>query len=452
VKRIAVLGHAGMRNLGDEALLAAVIGNVRAREPAAEIICFSMRPEDSQQRHGVQSFPVRRRERGGAAAGGRPVRGGQVHAVLRRLKNGLKTMRWLRRPLARLAGVARTVAAWPGELAFLVASRRRLRGVDLLLVAGSQQLNDAYGGPWGFPYTLLKWSLLARSVGGRTAFLSVGAGPIRSRLSRIFLRCALSLASYRSFRDAASSELVRTELGVCEPGQVVPDLAFSLPRQTPLSGTERGAPTSVAANPVPFFDGRYWFAQDPAVYERYVRRFAAFSDWLVARGHSLSFFPTQLGADPPVIADIRRVMGGNGRGGGGQVVARPVTSLAEVLAEIGRADIVVASRFHGILFGLLLGKPVLAVAYHVKSRELMGQVGQEAYVVDADSLEQDALVGRFLALESRAEAIRRELEPRVVRLRDAVEQQYERVLRLVDAAAAGGGRGRRWSGTPEVGG
>src|SRR5207247_11214974 len=71
--------------------------------------------------------------------------------------------------------VGRAALAVPLELAFLARSYRNLPGTVLLLVAGSQQLNDYWGGPWGFPFTLFKWSLLARATGTKVAVLSPGA-------------------------------------------------------------------------------------------------------------------------------------------------------------------------------------------------------------------------------------------------------------------------------------
>jgi hypothetical protein len=44
------------------------------------------------------------------------------------------------------------------ECKFLWVSYRRLKGFRLLLIAGSNQFLDNFGGDWGFPYTLLKWS------------------------------------------------------------------------------------------------------------------------------------------------------------------------------------------------------------------------------------------------------------------------------------------------------
>jgi polysaccharide pyruvyl transferase WcaK-like protein len=432
---IGVLAHAGTRNLGDEALVAAVLQGIRRCAPDAEIRAFTGDPDDTRARHGVAAFPIRNR-RFPAPEAAPARRDGRARAaeLFARTKAALKAVRPLHRALvvARRGLVAvRNVAAEP---VFLLRSYCRLRGVRLVLVAGSQQLNDAYGGPWGFPYTLWKWSVLAKLAGAKVAFLSVGAGPIRARLSRLFVRWALALASYRSHRDTLSAELMRS-LGVRGAGHVVPDLAYGLP-------VERGAaaarPVSsrwvVGINPVPFCDGRYWPDPDPRAYARYVATLAGFADWLAERGHRILFFPTQLRADPPVIADIREAMRAGGRSG--CVLALPaITSLGDVMAAIARTDIVVANRYHGILLALLLEQPVLGLAYHGKSVELMRGMGQGQYVLEAGRCTADALIERFTALTARADAVRAAIRERVGGLREAVLAQYDRVFALVGDSA-----------------
>jgi len=89
----------------------------------------------------------------------------------------------------------------PAELGFLVRAYLNLRGTDLLLVAGSGQLNDYWEGPWGIPFTLFKWALLAHATGTKLALLSLGAGPLRTRVGKFFVNQTVRLADYRSYRD-----------------------------------------------------------------------------------------------------------------------------------------------------------------------------------------------------------------------------------------------------------
>ena|ERR1700724_549911 len=59
--KIGLLQHVGGGNLGDDATLAAVAANIRRRWPNVEIVAFSMNPDDTEKRHGIKSYPIRRK-------------------------------------------------------------------------------------------------------------------------------------------------------------------------------------------------------------------------------------------------------------------------------------------------------------------------------------------------------------------------------------------------------
>src|SRR5207249_7621418 len=59
-KRIAILGNVGTKNLGDEATLAAVLQNIRRRDPSARLLAFVVYPADTRQRHSLEVYPQRR--------------------------------------------------------------------------------------------------------------------------------------------------------------------------------------------------------------------------------------------------------------------------------------------------------------------------------------------------------------------------------------------------------
>ena len=63
VRRIGVFGHVGNGNLGDEAIISVVIQNIKRRYPVAEIYGFTLKPEDTRERHKIAAFPIRRIDR-----------------------------------------------------------------------------------------------------------------------------------------------------------------------------------------------------------------------------------------------------------------------------------------------------------------------------------------------------------------------------------------------------
>ena len=324
------------------------------------------------------------------------------------------------------------------ELKFLVQCYRNLEGIDLLIIAGSQQLIDYVGGPWGFPYTLFKWVLLANAVKTKVAFVSVGAGPIRSPLGKFFARNSLLLASYHSYRDETSRAFVET-LGVAGQNSVFPDLVYSLQIDTPTK-TGSGGPffPIVGINPVPFSDEQYWSGANARQYEIYINKLASFALWVIQRGYRILFFPTQLYLDPPVIADIKSVMQAKTNSDIEQsIVDEPIRSFDDLVSAIRMTDIVVATRFHGVVIPYVLNRPVLGIAYQKKTIDLMAQMGQSDYVVDITSFDVDSLKTRFISLESRSSAIKDEIKWKQSVFKQALQNQFDQVMHLMSGESEG---------------
>ncbi len=254
---IAVLGHYGNRNLGDESIIAATLSGLRRAIPGVVPITVSMDPADSARRHRVAAFPVRVEARSPAvdnpsaqsAESVPPTAGTAETGPSRTRPNGA-----IRRLVRPLRGIARRLRGFIREYAFLVRIWRFARRVDLVMVTGSNQFLDNFGGASGYPWTLFKWALMSRLAGTPVAFVSVGAGPLTGRTSLLLARGALKLAAYVSWRDAASRELVE---GVRREwrGYVYPDLAFTL---RPDTGERRDTVRTIGINPMPVYDARYW--------------------------------------------------------------------------------------------------------------------------------------------------------------------------------------------------
>lgn len=443
IARIGIFGHYGNENLGDEAITTAVIQNIRMRMPQAVLCLFSVNPHDTAQRYGIPAIPVRKtsttkdtasrftagKEAGMTAGGQRPS------AILEALKRGIKKVPGLYPVVAAAKNLPSLAAELVEEAKFLLRAREKLKELDLLLIAGSNQFLDSFGGPLGFPYTLLKWTLLAKSTGVKVVFVSVGAGPLESRMSKLLIGAALIFSDYISFRDRASKHLIVEEAFFRKNGAVYPDLAYSL-----LWNTEKQQESSkksgisrpvVGINPMAMYDSRYWYVHDDIKYKTYVRKLAWFSSVLLREGYPVFFFPTQP-KDENVIRDVMAELD-DGLADVMECSAqvRTARSVDEIMAILESADLVVATRFHGTLLSLLAGKPVLGICYYRKAVDLMYEVGQGDYVVELDHFDVDELLQKFRMLEKNAdqeaEKIRRKNEEYQV----ALSEQYEHVLGLL---------------------
>ncbi len=430
----------GNGNLGDEATLAAVIEGIRRRRPGVQLCVFSANPDDTRRRHRVSAFPIvrgagRTVDRTAARDGGQRRRshlGGLIRAALARVP-------LVHGALRAVSAAGRGARGFLAEGRFLATSFGRVRGADCVILTGSGVLSDHFGGPLNFPYTIFVFTLLARTTRAPLILLSVGAGPLRSPLSRWLVKRCLRLASYVSARDLTSKRIL-DGLGTGVRIPVVPDLACGL-----AVGEARvhadARPVTVAINPFPQFDPRYWPVADGSRYRSYVTMLAAFASWLLEQGYRVVFFPTQIHADTLVMRDIQAALAStNPRGGTRLVFDLGIRDVHELLARIVETDLVVATRFHGILLSLLLRKPVLALANHHKMADLVTDLGLSEYLLDVHTATCADLTARFLLLVRDRDAVERRIAGRVSEYRAVVERQYDRLLSEV---ASGRPRGAR---------
>jgi polysaccharide pyruvyl transferase WcaK-like protein len=424
--KIALLHHVGGGNLGDDATLDVVVHNIKRRWPHAVMVALSMNPGDTQKRHGIPSYPIRTKTWSFGYDPARPEEASlkqTVKALVSKHRLLLRLIRALNTVVIRLPRIVFS------EVAFLLASRRLIKSFDVLVVSGGGQLTE-WGGPWGFPYTLFKWALLAKSVRVKCVFLNLGAGPLCHPLSKLFVTRALRAAEYVSFRDEASRALVH-DLGFTGKSHVSPDSVYSLAFSSPTVAALRSSQQPVVGvAPMPYCDPRvYPGEKNQAAYDEVIRKLAMFSSWLVAHSYSLALFGTDIGVDPLAIEDLEVTLQKRHRIAAGQYVVKDgVTSLQQLLATISGMDYVVTCRYHGVVFAHLLNKPVLAVAHHPKVTHLMSDLGMSTYCIDIQSFDATLLIDRFAALVSNADEIKNEMSARLATYQQRLERQFDDVF------------------------
>jgi polysaccharide pyruvyl transferase WcaK-like protein len=394
--RIGLLDHMGYGNLGDAAIQEAVIANIRKRLPNAQIVGFSLVPDDTRKRHGIPCHPVRRSYPVGKEIGNQPADRASFIAKLKSiLRHNPLIYTW-----------AKPVSDFMRELVFCVRSYRILKNLDLLIISGGGQLCELWYGPWSHPYTIFKFSLLAKLARKKVYLLNVGAGPLKHPLSRFFSKWAVRIADYRSFRDQGSQELIRS-LGVQEDLYVHPDPAYALQVGNHRNCASTGAskPIIVGLNPIGFCDPRIWPRKDNSIYKDYLEKIMRFSTWLLEQGYHLRVFTTETSVDQYALEDLRAGLLSRLTSPEllGQIFRSPSENLNDLLQEMSGFDFIVTSKFHGIIFSHLLGKPVISLSYQQKMDIAMRAVGQGDFSADIESFDVDWLIAAFrsLVVESR---------------------------------------------------
>lgn len=408
--KIAFFGNFGELNLGNEGTLKAILYNLRKRMPQAEMFCISTGPEAAAKIYGIPAVPIHPEFIGA----------GLLQA----------------NPLARL--MRKILLGIPLELYRWIWAVRILRDTDMLILPGTQFLSDNLSSPWGWPYLAFRWSVAASIVNCKLLFVSVGAGPLRHRLSRLFVRSCLGLAAFRSYRDHSSKQCI-DGIGFSRPDDPVhPDLAFSLPTPAtdqPPAGEER---RPVVAVGVKDYHGQYgpWPRELSArdTYRRYLSRMAAFIAWLLDRRYTVRLVIGDVSYDTEVLSDLRQALRALNVALDDRLLPdEPIESMDMLMRKLSSCDIIVSPRFHNIIFGLLLDKPVLAISYHEKFSGLLESVNLAGCDVPIDDADAALLIERFSELDGRRDELTQSIKLNVDRQKLALDRQYRDIVALLDA-------------------
>ena len=402
-QRICFFGHFGTLNFGNESTLQAIVYHLHRLLPDAEVACICTCPRALVATRNIEAFPISRTI-------GKP---------------------WdLTNPLAKL--LRKVFAGIPRELYRWLDAFKTLKGTDIFIIAGTGLLTDAYGlGGFG-PYNLFKWTSMAKLARCKIFFASVGAGPIDTPLGRYFVKSALSLADFRSYRDQPSLQCAE-RIGVrVNNDRIYPDLVFSLPDVTVRVGGDKGGRGPTVGVGLMEFAGAYSVEAYAGANTRpYLEELVLFAEWLLTNGYDIRLLIGDLdGSDREVTAEFRcKLKVRLGAYEEHRVVYNPVSSVDGLLSELASTDVVVATRFHNILMALLLNKPVISISFHHKCASLMSEMGLAEYCHDIRRMDAGRLIEQFQDVERNADRLKHVISEKVDQARKALDEQYALIFK-----------------------
>jgi polysaccharide pyruvyl transferase WcaK-like protein len=417
--RLALLSPYWGGNLGDSAILESCLRGFRSCAPGVEYVTITMRPENMQRIHGVGGMRLVAFQRAFYSAGPATDPTESSH----RAGSTLSLLaRHARRAARSLRGLLREAAHWLEGLSML-------RAVDALVVAGGGQLDEEWGGAWGHPYALRKWTLLARAAGKPVFFLSVGVCKLETPRAVQLAAGALARAAYASVRDPRSQTIARTRLGVDAP--IVPDLAFGL-SQPIHADAALNARCRIGVSPIAYGRKKVWPTAAEAAASNYRLQMIEFVHRCLEAGHDIVLFSTD-GPDRDearcILESIRRR-----RAGEGQLAQAETSSLDDLDHVLRHVDIVVASRLHGVILSHARAIPTIAVSYDPKVRTHMEQTEQADYCVDFGEVRSEVLLERFGRIVNEYPTVRSHLARLASESRQAVQRQYETAVESIFVA------------------
>jgi polysaccharide pyruvyl transferase WcaK-like protein len=403
LKKIALFGLFGVNNIGNEATLAATVQAIKARFSFANLIIVSEPPN--------------------AASGLGEFRTQMPHDVMP-VARCVQWIRfyWLREGCRGFLQLLTEPLRW-------LRTRRLARGIDLLLIAGTGIADDFYQGPFDVPHHLKRWCSAVRANGGSVKFLSIGAGPVDHPLSIRWFREAMNMADYRSYRERSSHKFAM-DIGIhAENDAVLPDMVFSLPVTDPeLLRPVQWPPRTIGIGVMGYLGWNVNREAGERIYAGYIEKLRLLVGELIRRGHAVRLVVGTRGADQRPVTDLLAMPEFQAAVAAGSLVASPMKSYLDVLADIAKTDLLIATRFHNVLFALLLERPVVSIEYAAKNTDLMVEMGLGRYCHSIETFDPVTVLAQFDELKQLPEAPLRVVRERLGQYREALEFQYDMLV------------------------
>ena len=344
--RILIAGYYGFGNTGDEAILAAMLRDLRSRRPGLDCVVVSGDPAETAARHGVRSL------------------------------------------------------LWTDVPAILEAAEH----CDLIVLGGGGVFHDYWGARGdtlltrrhgGIPY-YSGFPFLATLTERPCMLYAVGVGPLFSDEGKSLTRLAFEHADVATVRDPESRDLL-VNIGV-PAGRIrlTADPAFGLsaePGTVPeaVLDARRRQKGPVVGVCLRNWDVDVW----PEAWQPQVA--AALDEFIETRDGSLVFVPFQARADDPLTDDLtvaEAVVGRMRRASAAQILRAPCGA-DEIAGVLAHCDLVVGMRLHALIFAVSAGVPAVGLVYDPKVANLMARVGLGAYALDLPGWRRPASTRRW---------------------------------------------------------
>jgi polysaccharide pyruvyl transferase WcaK-like protein len=406
--RVGLFGKIGSWNLGNDASTESVLAYLRSDHGEAVVDAMCTGPDRVTELYGVPAVP----------------------------------MFWQQRYEGRARGAAGTALKVLGKPidAFRIAAW--VRRHDVVIVSGAGVLEASLPlRPRGFPYALFLLSVSGKAFRTKVALVSVGAGPIKQRITRWWCDAAARLAFYRSYRDGGSREAMRQRGLDVDRDRVYPDLVFALPVPSERSALTTTEPDRGKTNPVGLGVMAYYGSADDrgradAIYSGYVAKMKQLLLWLTDSGRDVRLFVGDAnGSDDGVVQELlAHVRSARPELDPSRVVFDPLRTYADLVVAMQGVNSMIAIRFHNLVCALKLCKPTLSIGYSPKHDALMADRGLDRYCQSVDSLDITSLKLQFEELESRSAELRDFMRQRNAEDAKLLEEQFSELsLALFDA-------------------
>lgn len=173
----------------------------------ADINCVCTRPDDVTTRHNIPA-----------------------HSMYYRFEKVESTSKFSRKNKSIFKVLRFVFFRIPLEITSFFRAIYILKGRDMLIMPGTGMISDSGDALFGFLFEIFKWTIAARVSRLKIRFVNVGIESIDYKLSKWFIKTALHLPDYCTYRDLQSRTRIANIVHNTKGENIFPDLAFSLPK------------------------------------------------------------------------------------------------------------------------------------------------------------------------------------------------------------------------------
>lgn len=176
----------------------------------------------------------------------------------------------------------------------------------------------------------------------------------------------------------------------------------------------------------------------------YCQIIAAFIAYLTGQGYQVYMFANAARMDSnrprnndlmtgDTIARIyNRLQSGRQHAHNGLIWEHREMDAEEIRAKIGRCDLLIASRFHAMVFALQQQVPVMLIGWSHKYQEVMEQFGLSDYAADYSDLSLDGLIRSFRTFLQDEEMIRRKIREHLPAVQKSSSKNIRHIAKILD--------------------
>lgn len=338
-KRVTVFGNFGGQNLGDELILSTVLHTLRSTVKKSDITVISVDPAFTSSRNDVEAISLRER--------------------IRMVK-------------------------------ILLTTR-------LFILGGGGLLK-----PQTISYFSL-WLILFKLFGSKTMMLSLGTEfqNLFGWLDKILLILATHFTDVISVRNSETIMFLKS-LGIKNRIHLTNDLTFLLyksindPFQDAEAKEQSESPYIILCLREFRYNGKVWRdVQQKLDLLTFKKTIRSFCEHLIKdKGIHIYFFVTQIGfeTDSHITQEIVNEINDRSK----VHIVKSTISLEEIVRLFKNSHCVVSMRLHPLIIAMMVGTPILGIAYSDKIESFLNQNGFEYFAADPKDLENsDLLQGRI---------------------------------------------------------